>query len=139
MIPIRPLDPIARSAYPSSPVDTTVYTVLAGRAAGGSVPIRVGSVPAVLVCVAAPCRCTTPDRSVYQAGAREPNPALPDQFAVLTGIGAGPDAARAAPVAMMVPLSAAAPLSAVAVSHRAARAARRRAGTWAGIMVHSFV
>jgi hypothetical protein len=42
----------------------------------------------------------TPELSVYQAGEREPNPALPVQFSVLIAIGCGalvsPAVARAA-------------------------------------------
>lgn len=67
-----------------------------GAAAGGRVPIVVRSAPEALICLAAPWRCTTPEPSRYQAGGREPNPALALQFWVLTGIGWG--AKEAAPV-----------------------------------------
>src|SRR5215469_15164240 len=58
--------------------------------------------PLLLVCVTAPCRWMTPEESLYQAGAREPKPALPEKFAVFTGIGwmvtaAGAVAASAEP------------------------------------------
>ncbi len=41
----------------------------------------------MLVWVAAPCRWMTPEESLYQAGAREPKPALPEKFAVFSGMG----------------------------------------------------
>jgi hypothetical protein len=53
---------------------------------GGSVPIRFGLVPLVLIWWPAPCRCTTPEGSVYQPGRRDPNPALPVQLALLSVI-----------------------------------------------------
>ncbi|HYK30835.1 MAG TPA: hypothetical protein VEV63_02700, partial [Streptosporangiaceae bacterium] len=38
------------------------------------------------ICLAAPCRCTIPDASVYQPGLRDPNPAAGDQFVKFTEI-----------------------------------------------------
>src|SRR5215467_7566114 len=64
-----------------------VKTLASGRAAGGRVPSRLAPGPVLLVWVAAPCRWITPERSLYQAGARDPQQALPDQFSVFTEIG----------------------------------------------------
>src|SRR5215831_6247633 len=66
-----------------------VKTLASGRAAGGRVPSRLAPGPLLLACVTAPCRWITPERSLYQAGARDPQHALPDQFSVFTGIGTG--------------------------------------------------
>ena len=55
--------------------------------------------PEALIWVSAPCKCTTPDRSRYQAGPREPKPASGDQLALftLTGTSAGSTPAGARP------------------------------------------
>jgi hypothetical protein len=97
---VRKMSPVDWSmtiwAYVPAKVCTGLNTCCAGRAAGGRVPIVVAPVPLVLVCETAPCRWMTPELSLYQAGARELNPALPVQLAVLIDIGCGVVASRVA-------------------------------------------
>src|SRR6266851_3511417 len=66
-----------------------------GRMTTGRVAIRFVS-PDSEVCVTAPCKWTTPALSSFQPGAVDPKPALPDQLAVFTAIGAGGDSMGAA-------------------------------------------
>src|SRR5215467_5174628 len=78
-----------------------VNTFWLGRAARCSVPSWFAPEVLALVCVAAPCRCTTPELSLNHAGDREPNPALPDQFSVFTRIGVVPTRERGVAWAMV--------------------------------------
>jgi len=95
-------------------------------------------VPEALVWLTAPCRCTTPEPSVYQAGARESKPVLV-QFAVLSAIGCGadrtpgasrPTAASAGAMVVKVRARAVRP-AAVAASPRTA--SQRTPVYWAGL------
>src|SRR5258708_2750128 len=109
-------------------------TLREGRAALGRVPIVFAPAPPVLICLAAPCRCTTPKPSLNQAGLPEPNPALPDQFTVFRLIGDTADtrtgaagevtAAPAAPAPNAVTLTAAAMAPSPAAARRTGREAR---------------
>lgn len=74
---------------------TIVNTSRVGLAAAGRVPSTISRGGLVEICFAAPCRCTIPKLSSYHPGAVDPNPALPDQFAVFSGIGWGIGAAAA--------------------------------------------